>query len=421
MRKNQPTPVGSGPFRFGCDGSDSRLPPSGETAHPAGCMALAGDTAIPTPEGWIPLDQIAAGRMVFDQRGSPCTVVAVCHRQPEPVFRVAFDDQSCLLAGAGQPWVTATHRLRHRTHIGNFAIDDWAWDFAPPTTEQIRSSLIHRRGSLVEAMHSVPLAMPLVLPGQELPIDPYLLGLWLGDGSSGSPVITCHRDDEAHYFLKARHAGEKWRVMNNRNGVLSCSLARGPHPLFHTRLRELELLNNKHVPPMYLRASIAQRLDLLRGLMDSDGCIGHRGGQAEFTSILQRLARDTFELVLTLGQKATLREGEAKLNGIRISEKWRVTFTPTVGVFLLPRKADVLRGHLERRRGVTLPRVAQRYIRGVEPASVKSTVCIVVDSPARMLLAGEHLIPVRSAGPVGGGSHRVCAFAIRVGVDPGRG
>ena len=70
-------------------------------------------------------------------------------------------------------------------------------------------------------------------------------------------------------------------------------------------------------------------------------------------------------------------------------------------VFSLPRKAEVLKEHLELRAHVILPRVVQRYIRAVEPASVASTVCIIVDSPARMFLAGAQMIPVRSTGLVG--------------------
>ena len=87
-------------------------------------MALADKTPIPTPDGWIPLYQIAQGQTVFDQAGRPCTVGAVCHREPEPVFRVTFDDESPLIAGAQQPWVTITHRLRYRIHTGNFAFRD---------------------------------------------------------------------------------------------------------------------------------------------------------------------------------------------------------------------------------------------------------------------------------------------------------
>ena len=305
-------------------------------------MSLAGDTPIPTPGGWKKLDRLAEGDIVFDQAGHTCTVVAVCRRQPEQLFRVAFDDESFLEAGSRQPWVTASHQLRHKTHKGNFAIKDWAWDFAPPTTLEVRESLIYQRESLVEAMHSVPLAMPLMLPDQDLPIDPYLLGLGLGDGSSGGPVITCHRDDEDNYRLRALEARENWRVTNDKNGVLTCSLAHGPHRLFRTRLRELGVLNNKHIPAIYLRASMDQRLEQMRGLMDSDGCVDPRAGQAEYTSISDSLSRGVLELALTLGLKATRKRGEAQLNGLRISDKWRVTFTPTLAVFSLPRKAEVL-------------------------------------------------------------------------------
>ena len=401
MMKQKSTLVKSCPFRTGGGDPQGSLKPSGLVSLSGNCMALAGNTPIPTPDGWIPLHQVAPGQTVFDQAGQQQTVVAVCHRKPEPVFRVTFDGESCLIAGAQHPWVTMTHHLRHQMHIGNFSLKDWAWDFAPPTTEQISGSLIHKRRSLEEAMHSVPVAMPLMLPDRELPIDPYLLGLWLGDGSSGSPVITTHRDDEPHYRQSAHSAGENWRIMTDKNGVLTCSMARGPKPLFHTRLRQLDVLNNKYVPPIYLRAGIDQRLELLRGLMDSDGCVDRRSGQAEFTSISEHLSKEALVLVLSLGQKATRNKGDAMLYGRRISDKYRVTFAPTICVFSLPRKAEVLMETLERRRRVKLPRVVQRYIRSVEPAGADSTVCIVVDSPTRMFVAGEQMTPVRSSGLVG--------------------
>ena len=254
-------------------------------------------------------------------------------------------------------------------------------------------------------MHSVPVAGPLILPGRELPIDPYLLGLWLGDGSSGCSVITCHEDDEPVYRQIAIRAGEKWRIMGDRNGVLSCSLARGPQPLFHTRLRRLEVLNNKHVPPMYLRASRDQRVELLRGLMDSDGCVDHRG-QAEFTSISEVLSRGVLELALTLAQKATRRKGDAKLYGRRISDKWRGTFAPTIYVFSLQRKAEVQKGPMERRGRVTTPQggTAVHPLRRAGTHGRNYMHCC--GFPTRMFLAGEHMIPVRSAGLVGESGHQ---------------
>ena len=399
-QQNQRT-LKSRSFSMGCPPTRGRVLPDSGMATTDTCMALSGDIPVPTPDGWARLDQLAPGQVVFDHAGKPCTVQSVCRRQPEPVFSIKFDDGSRLVAGAGQPWVTLTHALRLSVHRKTFPLQEWSACFVPYTTAEIGKSLIHRRGTLSESMHSVPLGGPLALEDRDLPFDPYLLGLWLGDGSSGSPFITSHQDDEPHYRQKALDAGENWRVTARRDDTLTCSLARGPHPLLIGRLRQLGVLNNKHVPPLYLRAGLVQRLELLRGLMDSDGTVGRNRGTVEYTSTSEPLSLGVLELALSLGQKATRRKGDAMLYGRWISDKWRISFTPTEVVFSLPRKADRLRACLERRGDVSLARVDQRYVRTVDPAGVAPTVCIVVDSPRKLVLAGESLIPVRSSGVVG--------------------
>ena len=362
------------------------------------CMAISCHTPVPTPDGWVTLKDIAPGQEVFDQRGWRCTVIAVCQREPEMVHQVEFDDESILLAGAHHPWVTVRHHLRHRIHSGRFGLDDWASSFDTRTTEEIRDSLVYRSGTLVESMHSVPVARPLKLPDADLPIDPYILGLWLGDGTSTAPNITCHQSDEPHYRERAIAAGENWRILSDRNGVLTCSLAWGPEPILRTRLRGLGLLGNKHIPPIYLRASDHQRVELLRGLMDSDGHFELERRPAEFTSTSQTLAKGTHELSLSLGQKATMRERDAVLHRRWISDAWRVCFTPSRVLASLPRKAARATRLLERRQHVILPRTVQRYIRSVVPVTEHPTTCLFVDSPCRMLLVGESMIPVRTSG-----------------------
>ena len=221
------------PYHSRCCRTESqRLEKHNVEPVPAGasfnCMALSCHTPVPTPDGWVILKDIAPGQVVFDQAGQPCTVVAVCQREPEIVYQVCFDDESILLAGAHHPWVTMRHQLRHRIHKEKFAPKNWAWSFDTPTTEELRDSLVFRSGTLVESSHSVPVAKPLNLPLADLPIDPYILGLWLGDGTSIRSHITCHRDDEPHYREKAFAAGEAWRVVSEKDNVLTCSLARGP-------------------------------------------------------------------------------------------------------------------------------------------------------------------------------------------------
>ena len=369
----------------------------GRYSPAAGCMSLSSVTLVPIPEGWVPLGDIPPGQEVFDPFGNPCMVTAVCRPVKQEVFRVIFHDGAHLLAGSQQPWSTLTHALRFRIHVKRFQLQDWAPRLMCATTEDIRNCPRHERGLFLrESMHSIPLPLYLKLPERHLPIHPYLLGLWLGDGNSGAAVITCHIKDEDHYRARTSAAGERWRIMRDVNNVLSCSLARGPKPLFSERLRELNVFKNKHVPLMYLRSGETQRLELLQGLMDSDGYIDDIRGGAEFTSTSETLAKGVKELLLTLSQKATLSKGKATLNGAFISDKWRVCFTPTIMVVSLPRKAQGLTMHLEARSARTLTRLNQRYIRDVKPMGVRPTICLAVDSHSGMFLAGEHMIPVQA-------------------------
>ena len=323
------------------------------------------------------------------------------------LYRVSFDrdkdrqgkeveESPFILAGLLQPWVPLTHSLRAKIHKGTRRLDHWASRLMPFTTEDIQRHLLYEAGTCITAMHSIPLPLPLQLPERPLEIDPYLLGLWLGDGNSNEPAITCHIDDEPHYRARAQAAGERWRIRSKSNNVLTCALSKGPIPLFRTRLDALSLLGHKHVPTHYLRSAEPQRLALLQGLMDSDGTIDRRNGVAEYTSISERLARGVFELLLTLGQKATIKRvvDGAKLYGRIICDDWSVGFSPRVMVVSLPRKVETLAGYLERRTAPALTRLDQRYIRAVEPQGVGPTTCIAVDSHSGLLLAGQQMIPV---------------------------
>ena len=357
---------------------------------------LDDDTPIATPEGWTRMGDLKPGQAVFDERGKPCTVRAVYPQGERPTFTVLFDDGATLVAGEEHLWVTLTHSLRHRMHKGRAKLENWASRLMPITTRDIRDSIIHQRGSLVESQHSIPVALPLELPQAELPIDPYLMGLWLGDGASKEPTITCHEDDEPHYRAEAAAAGEEWRIRDRSGSTLTCTMANGPEPRFSTRLKDLGVFQNKHIPGLYLRASAVQRTRLLQGLMDAGGYVDPRNGTAAFTSTRERLAEGFLELALSLGQKATIAQGEAKLEGRAISPKWDVYFTPSIRAASLPRKAGTLEPFLETREEQTLGRTNQRYIRGVEPAGVRRTTCITVDSPSGLFLAGREMVPTHN-------------------------
>lgn len=122
--------------------------------------------------------------------------------------------------------------------------------------------------------------------------------------------------------------------------------------------------------------------------MDTDG---HAtvSGACEYDGVNELLVRGVLELVLSLGIKATMTTGTARLNGRAISDKYRVKFTTTLPVFHLPRKVQRLPS--------TTRRTTQfRYLKSCDRVESVPTKCIAVDSPSRMYLAGRSFIPTHN-------------------------
>ena len=364
------------------------------TRLPAICgVSLASDTVIPTPDGWTTLADIRPGERVFDERGQPCTVTQVSAETVELVYRVTFCDSSDIVTGADHPWMTLTHMDLCPVGRSMFRPGPWRAGCWPVTTHELEQLVSKHPDMQTNALHYMPVASVLDIPEKDLPVHPWLLGLWLGDGDSESARIYCAPDDEAHYSRIVGEIGENWRVLNPGEPVSRCSLARGPKPLLWTRLRLLGLENNKHVPSLYLRASEGQRLALLQGLMDSDGHV-YRHGWAEFTSKSLRLADGVRELALSLGMKATVRKSPARQGMRNVAEHFRVRFTPSMIVATLPRKADILTHFIQRKGQEAISQTARRSIRAVKLIGVGTTRSISVDSTWGMLLAGQQMAPV---------------------------
>lgn len=354
---------------------------------------LALDTPLPTPTGWTTVGEVSEGDTLFDDAGHPCTVLAVHPVDYGDSFAVKFTDGSEVVADREHLWATldstARHRLsnqagRDRRQIGEAR----AW---PPrsaagpvvrTTGEIAETLRHGR----ERNHSIDNTAPLDLPEVDLPIDPYVLGAWLGDGAKHTGVITSadpeiiaeieRRGYPAHVVPSSVDSG---RTPDYRIGRL------------HGLLSAQGLLYNKHVPSAYLRASTRQRLDLLRGLMDTDGGWIGNGTMAEFAVTLEGLTDAAYELVVSLGMACRRDKRPAKLNGIEHGVSHRIRFTPTMQVFCLPRKAEKWRSDTAQQQ-----RRHRRYIDDVVPVTSVPMRCLTVDSPSSLFLCGHQMVPTHN-------------------------
>jgi replicative DNA helicase len=321
-------------------------------ARPAMGKALALDTPLPTPTGWTTMGDVQVGDKLLGADGRPITVTAATEVMTgRPCYEVVFDDQTRIIADADHQWATTTRADRRLASAltpaakESAVLSDQQIATGVRTTREIARTLM--RGDGHGFNHAVPVAQPLDLPSAELPIAPYVLGTWLGDGSSSTSPS----------------------------------------------LLGLGVLSNKHIPAQYLRASRQQRMALLAGLLDTDGTV-NRTGSVQFTGTSRRLAADVRELVLSLGYRCGMWTKRVAGRTEASSIAYTITFTTTDDVFRLGRKRDT---HRQRRPESTTARVRQRMIVAVREVPSVPVRCVQVDAPDCLYLASRSMIPTHNS------------------------
>ena len=337
---------------------------------------LALDTPIPTPDGWSTMGAMKAGDRVFDETGTVCNVLGTSPTYlRRHCFRVSFDDGSSIVADAGHQWRV---ERRHSQFV-----DERRWSQETVSTEQLLAGL--------DLIYSTK---PLDLPDADLPIQPYLLGHWLGDGTSLDVELTPGDEDieEVRDLLTGLglNVGQIRRYQG-RAGKISV-LGQRHH------FARLGLIGNKHIPAAYLRASRRQRQALLQGLMDSDGTIS-KTRHCAYTTVRQEIRDGVADLLRGLGIKAKLERIAARIAKFANYESecqpaFRFGFTcgPDDEVFLLKRKRD--RQHVGRPQQ---PRRTKRIaVKSVVPVPSVPVKCIKVDNESHLFLAGPSMIPTHN-------------------------
>lgn len=350
---------------------------------------LALSTKIPTPTGWVTMGDVRPGDRLYDENGAPCTVLGISEVKNLPCYRVVFSDGSEVVCDNEHLW--AVDKSKNGKDEGQYVLG---------IQEIARTYKSGNRNN-----YAVPVAKAIAGSRQSLIIDPYLLGLWLGDDNTNGITISAHADDVDHYCRQITAAGHEVRTRVDKTcttilvdpGYKRSWTGVGR---FCMLLGTLGVRGNKHIPAAYLRAEWADRLALLQGIMDADGSICPTKGRCEITLSNDRLAADVCELLGTLGIKYTANEKVARCvaNGQQIDcgMAWRMSFLvySDVPVFRLPRKLSkmVARGEGVRRSSET----DRRRIVSVEAVESVPTRCIKVDSPSSLFLCSEWFIPTHN-------------------------
>lgn len=333
---------------------------------------------IPTPRGWKALGDLEVGDEVFSEQGKPCRVTWKSEVWQDSAYEVEFANGAIEIVHGEHEWNVIDTNNRPK----GIKVTDWRDHWALTRTRATAFMAEHLRTPSGQLRWRTPSAQPLELPAAQLPIDPYTLGVWLGDGVTSNGLLTLNKADSKEIIpmIPGGHlvpSSEKESVVGYRVPGLSAAL------------RGLGVLGDKHIPMNYLRASIEQRRELVRGLFDTDG-YRQAGGCDEITLTCKRLANDVAELLRSLGLVVQVREGVAKIDGRVIGPKWRIAA-----------RFDFNPYHLSRYdwtpRGAQASRHTQHTIVDIRRIKNLPTQCIEVDSPSHLYLTGRDMIPTHNS------------------------
>ena len=391
---------------------------------------LALDTPLPTPTGWTTMGEVQEGDALLAASGAPCRVIGKSQVHHRPCYEVRFTDGSAVVCDNEHLWAV------HVAGSGESYVEKLL------NADELHSLIANRPSSMRGRRRPfIKAADPIDLPEADLPIDPWVLGAWLGDGATRGGQITVGREDrddmlrllEGHWMgsvsveswsergesalavnlLRPRPDrspyGHDYDRVKRRRGYQHRACHRGgehrPSGRWNSSLSDLlareGLRRNKHVPLPYLRGSRDQRLALLRGLMDTDGSWSDQHQRVVFVTTTPALAHGVRELVHSLGGTSTLftKDYTAK-RGRRTVHM--VAFRPHgFNPFLLPRKAakvDAWFDCSESPKMGGVRRELRRTIASVTPIESVPTQCVMVDSSDSLYLCGDTLIPTHNTG-----------------------
>lgn len=352
--------------------------------------ALSIDTPIITSLGWKTMGELSIGDVVYDECGQPCEVL-----DTSPVmfdhdcYSVVFSDGSEIIADAEHLWCVQDKKIRKSIGRGGSV------RYRVLTTEEMLNEGLQVYDR--EKNFSVDVAYPIEFDHKSLIIDPYVLGVWLGDGASKSSRVCFGpgKEDmprlleEAGIVVFPQHDPYTFRLGEYSVGRDDKGRFTADENSFYQKLVSLDLVGNKHIPEIYKFGSVEQRFSLLQGLMDTDGYADQSKCELSFTNPV--LAEDAYNLLLSLGYKASFSFGDVRLND-KIFTRYRIIFTSHEPIFRLQRKLDEIvpiksqdvRNH-------------RRYIVDIVPVDSVPVRCITVGSPSSLFLAGFSFIPTHNS------------------------
>lgn len=329
------------------------------------------ETRILTPAGWQELGSLRPGDPIIGSDGRAYLVTGLLTRGRSPVFRVVMSDGSSLLCGDDHLWAVKTPYRRDSGH-----------GYRLMTLRELRGRLTDANGN---RKHFIPMIKPVEFPPRFLSLDPYLLGLLLGDGglTAKLPRFSTADPELIDAVKRLLPAGVVPVYAKAYDWRLSRQARSGINPLT-TILQQIGIAGKKSeakfIPAEYLLTPIADRIALIQGLLDTDGHT-RSDNNVGFSSSSPRLAADLQALVESLGGTGAIRIYQTThLPAHRMS----IALPAGLAPFRLARKAAIYHDRAK------YP--PSRSIKTIEPAGEAPILCLQTDAPDQLYVTEHFLV-----------------------------
>ena len=338
-----------------------------------------------------PIGDAKKGDFIFGADGKPTKILGVYPQGKVDLYKIKLQDGRESICCDEHLWTVYDYQAKcYKTlPLKELMRDGYSYERQREWNGNIKTSNIYK--------YYLPINNAVEYSKTKLPIEPYYLGMWLGDGTSASTSITTIDEESKTYLKSFADRNELIYTETSKKGTeairvnLSKKIGSGKNNKTRDSLRELNVFSNKHIPTSYLKSSVEDRMELLRGLMDTDGTIAKDGGGIQIALASEILANNVLELCRSLGIACYLKH--KKGNYIKksgdLNDVYKVTLFTDKPIFKLQRKLDRIDKNPVPARVSKMDRVAIVSIEKVESAEAT---CIRVDNDSKLFLTSDYIV-----------------------------
>jgi hypothetical protein len=354
---------------------------------------------ILTPDGWVKMSDINVGDYVISRDGKPTKVIGTYPQGKRPIYKIKFNDGTQTLCDAEHLWAVNSINQRNRKtkKDGKTTYLESDNSFKVVKTIDMIDNVKVWNGKRLN--YKIPIVSPVEFTKKDLIIDPYLLGIILGDGcitTSNQPHFVT-KDDEiisevCNIYQNISIKEQVREIEKEIDGELVLvkrSLTKVSLLGIKEFLVKLNLYGTnsktKFIPKEYLYSSISDRVSLLQGLVDTDGYIdAHR---IEISTVSKQLSENIKELVLSLGGRLSISEKTGKYGNNVCNTYYRISFSfPDNGVIpsRLTRKLNKFKNRTKYSNN--------KFIESIDYYGEEEAKCIMVDNPEHLYVTDDYIV-----------------------------